>query len=1165
MLLWSMALQSCTSNLKLDTGAATSQPQASKKPIRRLVGGEQRPQDKPISISAHTENAPVSPAAAQVTPAVPLFTDLSPSSSPHHTAVPSSPRTVLHNQRLSQSTAITQAPKDSPKAQAMRSAQPTQMPSAPLAKTEAAGAVPVQQLTASGGQSIRLSPREGHWQAQVTERIGHAQRQVVLPVVCAPDCEVAALLGYEAGRVGQLLHVAKQGLDEFVYIGRQGLQGGMQGGEGVCEHEAGGDTVGDEGFEEEKQIGSPQGAENHEQYDYQGYSDELLKKLRNNDPKVKTIDLRSAIMLTEEQIEALKESIKDNKVIGYIDWGHLTQNLLPIKEIDEKEIDEKLLQNTLNYNYHPTDYMHVCFSKHIYDNPQSGAVIKFDEEDWRVEQVHDDGERTGFYSALYVNEAKHQAVLTFQGTQVKGMRDLMRLQSDVQEDIDGVLGGAITKQQSLAYKATKAAVDYVSANGFHLSITGHSLGGFLAELAVLFCYKDFNYEDVRGIVFDSPGSAEWIKSTKPNIENSATKFHIEDLPITTYLSAPNLINSCNGHPGTVYRLYPEIKLDGWSKRAAPLGLEEIEKGLRRATQGHLLQVLLPCFDPATGKPISCKRVDDWPRVKKTWIDGNNPIKKSKNKKSFIARIFPKFFKGLIRGSTTLGTNEGTMGSLVALLEHLDVIELEQFWATLQSLDEDFTGCELAAQDEFDQCYKGHYQESPLGLHEDVLNKNKSIDYYLLESWKCRKMLAQSVLDKHACIFLIIKMLKDIVNMYDVKDTRIRPQVSLKDGKTHVEILRNKMRRVLEVLPEPHIQDTFIDLYTWQPRTKVQPRTTATPPSQLCSHIPYTSKLAHFVGREQENTDLARILRESGICVVFGCGGVGKSTFAENYGHQCKREGQAVRLIPAETPDKLRDSFQLMAQELGINWRSLAREYTNDPNNYYEVLSSSVYNALEKLGQATLLILDNAKNVDWVKYFLHYRTLPVQVIITTRDAGSFEEYGGQVQLNAFSEEEGKEYLRKRFEAMNLKESEEEKRLLLEAVGCIPQALALASGYLQEHRTTRISQYLGKIQAYQSAPEAQKGFVMPQVSLGLEDVSFQGQQLLHYCSYLDSDYIPISLLSALLSPEDMEESVNELWRLSLVTLDEVRTGLQVHREVQAACRQYFNLYPLFPKSI
>ncbi len=111
MLLWSMALQSCTSNLKLDTGPAASQPQVSKKSLRRLGGKEQRPPDQPMSIPAPQEK-PQGVLAAQAALSVPLFTATSPSSFPPHTAALPFPRTVLYNSRLSQDTAITQSPKN---------------------------------------------------------------------------------------------------------------------------------------------------------------------------------------------------------------------------------------------------------------------------------------------------------------------------------------------------------------------------------------------------------------------------------------------------------------------------------------------------------------------------------------------------------------------------------------------------------------------------------------------------------------------------------------------------------------------------------------------------------------------------------------------------------------------------------------------------------------------------------------------------------------------------------------------------------------------------------------------------------------------------------------------------------------------------------------------
>ncbi len=164
MLLWSMALQSCTSNLKLDTGPVASQPQASKKPLRRFVGGEQHPQDKPMSISASTENAPAVPAAPQVAPAASLFIALPPSSFPPRTAVLPFPKTVLYNQRLSQGTAITQSPKNRIGRQGLLSGmmqgfEEKKESGLPQEDEEQKEAFP-QEQRALGGSLLKLRPSE---------------------------------------------------------------------------------------------------------------------------------------------------------------------------------------------------------------------------------------------------------------------------------------------------------------------------------------------------------------------------------------------------------------------------------------------------------------------------------------------------------------------------------------------------------------------------------------------------------------------------------------------------------------------------------------------------------------------------------------------------------------------------------------------------------------------------------------------------------------------------------------------------------------------------------------------------------------------------------------------------------------------------------------------
>ena len=68
-------------------------------------------------------------------------------------------------------------------------------------------------------------------------------------------------------------------------------------------------------------------------------------------------------------------------------------------------------------------------------------------------------------------------------------------------------------------------------------------------------------------------------------------------------------------------------------------------------------------------------------------------------------------------------------------------------------------------------------------------------------------------------------------------------------------------------------------------------------------------------------------------------------------------------------------------------------------------------------------------------------------------------------------------------------------------------------------------------------------------------------MQYAAYLDADLIPLSLVSVLLGEEDLEqlsEVTSDLSRLSLIqvvsTNEGQELGLQVHREVQASCREY-----------
>ena len=331
-------------------------------------------------------------------------------------------------------------------------------------------------------------------------------------------------------------------------------------------------------------------------------------------------------------------------------------------------------------------------------------------------------------------------------------------------------------------------------------------------------------------------------------------------------------------------------------------------------------------------------------------------------------------------------------------------------------------------------------------------------------------------------------------------------------------------------------------------------------SQLSSYIALT-KLKHFVERTTTTQQLTAILQEQGVCVLHGFVGAGKSTLAAHYGH-ARKETQTVRWIGAENSFKLQEGYEQLAQELRVDHKSLAKKLlASDPSQYRQELARAIYHALEKSSQPTLLILDNAEDASLIEDYLLPRPDAIQAIITTRSAEAFEGTYEQLQLSAFSQDEGQHYLEARFKAMKRPCTNPEVASLLEEVGLVPQKLNLAAGYLQANKMATTAQYIARLQALKQAGTKQQGkLTLPEAVLGLEKLTKEGQQFIQYAAYLDADFIPRSLASALLGaddPEQLSEVVSDLSRLSLVQVvynGDQELGLQVHREVQAACREY-----------
>jgi hypothetical protein len=83
---------------------------------------------------------------------------------------------------------------------------------------------------------------------------------------------------------------------------------------------------------------------------------------------------------------------------------------------------------------------------------------------------------------------------------------------------------------------------------------------------------------------------------KFDVRYKGRSIDLQQLDITSYLSAPNLINTCNSHVGTVYRIFIDLSDMGWMEKQTPLYNRAI----------HSLDKIVKAFDPETGQV----RVDD---------------------------------------------------------------------------------------------------------------------------------------------------------------------------------------------------------------------------------------------------------------------------------------------------------------------------------------------------------------------------------------------------------------------------------------------------------------------------------------------------------------------------------------------------------------------------
>jgi hypothetical protein len=246
------------------------------------------------------------------------------------------------------------------------------------------------------------------------------------------------------------------------------------------------------------------------------------------------------------------------------------------------------------------------------------------------------GIKNGYFGIAYWHPEHQQVVIAHRGTQIESLRALVQ---DVYTDVQGVLRKNYVPQMSsastFANKVVAVLQEIYQKNNVDLQLffTGHSLGGWLSQITTFTTEyleengstflkkqqkernepltrttvpKSFDVQEVchpHTVAFESPGCKNTLSQMvdELDVRYEGCSTDLLHLDINSYLSAPNLINTCNKHLGTVYRIFTDLIHMGFLGQHTPL--------YNIAT--HRLDKIVEAFDPAIGEP-KILLVADWP-------------------------------------------------------------------------------------------------------------------------------------------------------------------------------------------------------------------------------------------------------------------------------------------------------------------------------------------------------------------------------------------------------------------------------------------------------------------------------------------------------------------------------------------------------------------------
>jgi len=338
-----------------------------------------------------------------------------------------------------------------------------------------------------------------------------------------------------------------------------------------------------------------------------------------------------------------KLNIDEKLKLSHEDFKHLIEEFYKDKHITP------LSQLTATPPF-PTPHVLAQFAYKAYEDYTTGETDAQYEtrlalpDGWKLLTTASNSSKTnGYFGAAYWHPEHQQVVIAHRGTKLTNFGSLLT-------DAVGVVFEHHVPQMdsasTFAHKVVEVLqeVNHMKGVKFQLFFTGHSLGGWLAQVTTFtteylkrvekfflrrnndnYCYHPHT------VVFESPGCKDMLSQMRDtfDVRLDGRSIDLEQLDITSYLSAPNRVNTCKTHLGTVYRIFIDLSDMGWYTTLLDTVYSLLSYLFRMVWKlklsalytfaTHSMEKIVQAFDPETGQvhedeqgQLKVQVVTDWP-------------------------------------------------------------------------------------------------------------------------------------------------------------------------------------------------------------------------------------------------------------------------------------------------------------------------------------------------------------------------------------------------------------------------------------------------------------------------------------------------------------------------------------------------------------------------